>query len=375
MKDRLAAGVLSLLALSLMLSYMWLRRDWWIEGGNDFAAFYSGAHLLGSGDLYDVAALHANEDRFLGDHAITHGYVRAPFHAALLWPLTRLPYLTAFYAFLAASVAAFVAFIALWPSPKLEARLPFCLMAIPVFDCFVTGQDTVFLLPVAAGALALFRREKPGAAGALLSLGAMKPHLFALIPVVLLARRDWRALRGFLAGGAGLAVVSFALEGWDWPQRMVRTALDPAFSPNPHLMPNFTALFLGAPGAEYWQVAATVAVAVGCWYVARRQSWEQAAACALLGGVLIGRHSYLADCTLWLPAAMTLLCRSRTAVMRFGALALLVPPTYFLGGAGRPTAEAAALAGLLILGQAWEASTAPAAEPEGLPLAAKTCSA
>ena len=354
MKDRLSVGVISVLALSLMLSYMWLRRDWWVDGSNDFAAFYSGAHLLGTGELYDVAALHANEDKFLGGHAATHGYVRAPFHAAILWPLTRLPYLPAYYVFLGVTVAAFLAFIALWEQPKLEARIPFALMSLPVFDSFVSGQDVALLLPVVAGAVLLFRRGNSLAAGALLSLGAMKPHLLALVPLVLLARRDWAALRGFLAGGLGLALISCALEGWDWPLRMWETALNPAFSPNAHLMPNFTGLFLGAEGAAWWQAGASVAVVASCWFVARRRSLEEAFAVALLGGVLIGKHSYMADCALWLPAALTLLCTAQTALVRIGAIALLVPPTYLLGGIERPTAAAAAVAALLIAGKAWE---------------------
>lgn len=357
MKDRLAVGVVSVLALSLMLGYMWLRQDWWIHGSNDFAAFYSGAHLLGSGELYDVESLHANEDRFNGNHAATHGYVRAPFHAAILWPLTRLPYLPAWWVFLGVMAASYVAFIALWPQPKLEARLPFALMALPVFDSFVTGQDVALLLPVVAGAMLLFRRGSSVWAGALLSLGAMKPHLFVLIPLVLLARRDWTAIRGFLGGGAVLTLVSFALEGWDWPLRMLETAFNPAFSPNPHLMPNFTGLFLGMEGAIWWQAGASIGVAAACWFVARRRPLEEAVAVALLGGVLIGQHSYLADCALWLPAALTLLCTARTPLVRIGAIALLVPPTYLLGGVERPTAAAAAIAVALVAAKAWEART------------------
>ena len=354
MKDRLAVVVVSLCGLALMAAYLWTLQDWWREGENDFPAFYAGAQLLGSDNLYDVEALHEAETRFLGTYAKTHGYVRPPFHAALMWPLTKLSYPLAYFVYAGVLFACYVYFAVRWPLPGFWGQASFCAMAAPVFTALAIGQDLPILLAMLAGAASLHRSGRPFAAGLLFSLGAMKPHLFLLAPIWVFARRDWPFLKGTLAGGGVLTTVSFALAGWDWPLRMLETAANPAFSPNPHLMPNLTGLLLDVPAAEAWYALAAVTLAASCWYASRDEPFETGLATVLLGGVLLGRHSYLADCALWLPACLTLLCVSRTQAMRLGAVVLMLPFIYLLGPATRPTAVAAVAALLLAIGTAVE---------------------
>lgn len=355
MKDWVPSLAVSLVGLLFMSLYLWSLRDWWITGDNDFPAFYAGATLLDGGDLYDEDALHEAETAFLGTYAQTHGYMRPPFHAALIWPLTRLPYVPAFYVYSLIQFACLIYFIAAWPLPGgLWQKLPFCLLATPVFLCFASGEDLPLLLAILAGAAVLHRSGRPFSAGMLFSLGAMKPHLFLLAPIWVFARRDWPFLKGVLTGGAVLTAASFALAGWDWPLRMFETATKPEFTPNPHLMPNVTALLLDVPAAEVWYAVGVAAMAAVCWYVSREDRFEVGLAAVLLGGVLFGRHSYILDCALWLPAGLTLMCSSRTRAMRLGAVALLLPFTYLLGPAGRPTAIAALAALGLAAGMAVE---------------------
>ena len=50
-------------------------------------------------------------------------------------------------------------------------------------------------------------------AGFLLGLVSYKPHLFALVPVALIAARRWQALLAALITAAALALASFLLLG------------------------------------------------------------------------------------------------------------------------------------------------------------------
>ena len=357
MKDRLPLAATCLLGLSIMGAFLWSQRDWLIGGENDFAAFYSGAHLLGEGELYNTERLHENETRFLGDYARTHGYVRAPFHAVMLWPLTRLPYMTAFLVFEALSAAAFVAFIWLWPTPAFKMRLAFACFALPAFSCFVTGQDDLFLLLWIAGAVLLHRKGRKFAAGALFSLCAMKFHLFLLTPVLILSRRAWTFGRGLLAGGATLTLVSFVAGGWAWPLEMLETSTNPDFTPNAHIMPNLAGVLNGVENALAWEMLIGVAIAIAFWFIARSSNFEYALAGSLVGGVLLSHHSYLADCALLIPAALVGLAEGKSPAVRLAGAALLTPITYFAGGSDSPTASAVFVMLAMLLGMTYEVAT------------------
>ena len=76
---------------------------------------------------------------------------------------------------------------------------------LPLGWSFGIGQDAPFmqLLIVAAGARWIERKQAV-AGGALLALCAIKPHLFAFVPVVLLAQKRYKALAAMLGAGAAL---------------------------------------------------------------------------------------------------------------------------------------------------------------------------
>jgi hypothetical protein len=82
----------------------------------------------------------------------------------------------------------------------------------------------LFLLLWIAIAAALFERGRRFAAGMVLALCSAKPHLFLLLPLLLLGRRMWSTIWGLLAGGALLAAVSFAAAGPHWPREFLSGA-------------------------------------------------------------------------------------------------------------------------------------------------------
>ncbi len=110
MKTPVLLGVGSAIALTLMLALVVNVRSQTTGSLSDFAAFYAGARSLATGDLYDTEQLHQLELEHAGKYSPGHGYVRPPFHAVLIWPLSRLPYRSAHLLWnlvLAASIVGF----------------------------------------------------------------------------------------------------------------------------------------------------------------------------------------------------------------------------------------------------------------------------
>jgi hypothetical protein len=88
---------------------------------------------------------------------------------------------------------------------------------------FFTGQNSFLTTAVLVGGLGSLERY-PLLGGAILGVGTYKPQLFIMVPVALIASRQWRALVSAAATALSLIVASLALFGtvaWhDWLQVM-----------------------------------------------------------------------------------------------------------------------------------------------------------
>jgi hypothetical protein len=297
---------------------------------------YTGAHLLDEGKLYDNTRLLERERELTGFVSETHGYIRPPFLAALMWPLSRLPYRNALRVWQIASIAAAAAFVMLWDRRQRTLAALAMLTSIPVLLAWLKGQDVLFLLLVIAVSLRLHSLGKPVAAGAVFALCATKPHLFLLTPVWLLALRDWAFFKGLLYGGAVLAIVSTAVAGVNWPLEMLREVMNPAFSPRLAGMPNLHGALDGLPGALLWELLSSVAVAGAVFIIASRSTFSPALAAGLLGGVLLARHSYVLDLSFLIPAILIILHEATSLTIKVAVALLLAPPLMFLVLQGPP---------------------------------------
>ena len=337
MKPPVLLGVGAAISLALMLVLVVNVRSQTEDGLSDFAAFYAGARSLATGELYDTERLHQIELEHTGKYSPRHGYVRPPFHAVLIWPLSRLPYRSAYTLWNLVLALSIVGFVALWRPPDFWQTLLFTCLCFPAFAAFIYGQDVPLLLLWVAISMKLRSKGLPFAAGIVFSLCAAKFQLLLLTPVLLVAQRSWRFTRGLLTGGTVLAAVSFLAAGWSWPQQMYETATRPEFSPNPGLMPNLHGALSYVPFGSWLEVLVGLSVAVAVWTVARRMSFTYALACSLAGGLLISYHAYLPDYALLLPACLTIFVTTEMLLLRVLALFLLSPPAHFLAGAGLPT--------------------------------------
>src|SRR5260370_24114796 len=129
--------------------------------------------------------------------------VRPPFSVVVLATLALMPYVAAFWVWVALQSALLVgcwywAFRRWGPD-----ALIFGALFLPTALGIASGQDCVTMLAILIGAYVLCERERQLPAGAALALGMITFHLFLLWTVFLLVQRPWRMLAGFVAVGVG----------------------------------------------------------------------------------------------------------------------------------------------------------------------------
>ena len=296
--------------------------------GSDFLAFYTGAKLLPSGEIYSLPAARGVA-RTLTDKDEYYPFIRPPWFAALLRPFAWLPPGDALFAWRVLMALAIVGFALLWPTPVL-ANLAAAACSFPVFSSLLTGQDMPLILLWLAAALRLFRRGRWFAAGLAASLCTLKFHLFALALIVIVTQRLWRFAAGLLAGAAALFAISLAIMGRWWVSDYLGLILHPATNPHVDSMYDLrgACAILGLPW--FCELALAGCAGILVWRIARHSAPLAAFCAALAGGILAGHHSYLGDLILLLPACLSLLFQTKRRWLQAAILFLLFPVPYLL---------------------------------------------
>lgn len=326
-------------------------RRHFIGGNVDFLQLYAGARLVGTPALYQKHASIAVHYEVAGRHSEGVYFSRIPIYAWLLKPLAALPFFWAFGLFAALNLACFIWFLRVFAVHEPELAM-LSWFYPPLYAVLTNGQDLGLFLAAAAGGYLLLERRQPFAAGLVWSLCAIKPHLFLLVPLVLLVRRQWRALAGGLAGGAVLLAGSFQIQGARWVADYLAVLRDPELHPGAAVMPNFqsvrAALFPGAGDWVLWLGAAVVA-ALLAWIAARGACWRTAFALALPASLLCSWHAYMQDCLPLLLSYAILAPRVLSRGYRLLLLSAIAPVFPFMLLFGSPWSVAMPSLLLLIL--------------------------
>jgi hypothetical protein len=177
--------------------------------GADFINYWTAAYLGFAGrahEIYNWYAFHDAQEIVVGAPIGPFHYSYPPVLIALTLPLAALPYVPAFFAWMISSWFAFYA--------ALRAAMPrgalLLALAVPAgYINAVGGQNGYWTAALLGGGLMLLER-RPALAGVLFGLLAYKPHLGLMIPVFLLAGRQWRAF--FAAAATVIALV--AISAW-----------------------------------------------------------------------------------------------------------------------------------------------------------------
>jgi len=188
--------------------------------GTDFMVFHTGARWFFGGRLdalFDGTGfteyLNAAFAGWLSQPIAFRPWVYPPSYLLLMLPLGALPFVTAYASFqlLTAAVLA----IALWHVSRREVRVPVMAVALlgPAAAINAGMGQNAFLTSALIVAGFGLRPTRPLVGGAILGLLTAKPQFWPLVPIALIAMRDWRALTAAIAAAVMLAGVSAAVFG------------------------------------------------------------------------------------------------------------------------------------------------------------------
>ena len=330
---------------------------------HDFLSLYSGGWMVAhgrTGDLYDPAAQLAVERQWSPPDAALVPFIRPPFYALLLAPLSRLPFEAAFRCWIALQI---VLLLACWTWAF--RRFGPMALAIGALSISATlglahGQDCVIFLAVLAASYSLAERNRPLPAGAVLELMAAKFHFTPLWAVALAVERRWKMLAAFAAAGAAAVLVSVAMVGTRGVRSYIAILENPDLewlSPSPEFMIGFPGMAANLGMRSVAGRLAIVAAVLVLFAVAIRRAplWRLFAA-TTAASLLAAPHAYGYDGAMLLCGLWPALVYSSGRYSRAAALWMATPFPFCFTLLGRPWAAAASLSLLLFLAAlAWEA--------------------
>ena len=254
--------------------------------GFDYCGFWAGARVAMQHPvrLYDFAYVTARQTWLIGPVAM-HPFVYPPSSVLFFAPFAWLSYWPAYGLWLALTAALFL-------MASLRIGATWLVLLLPPVACVAQdGQITFLIAALIAGGLSL--RSRPMLAGMAFGLaGAIKPQLLVLLPLALVADRQWRTI-GVAGATAGLiAAVATAIWGpglWaDWLRAMARFQRATFAMPSVvrAMITPYAALDLaGLRGAWAFPLIPPVLLAV--WSTFRRTADVPTRMLALIGGTLL----------------------------------------------------------------------------------------
>lgn len=319
-----------------------------LRGQTDFMDLYAGGKLAFTGSLYNYNRVQSAEMDAEGMRSPTRLYMRLPSFALFYRPFTWLPYKWASALWETFCIAGAVAFAWLWPTGKRWRIVAVC-WSLPLAMATAEGQD-LWVALVAMAVAARLMRCRPFAAGLIASLCLIKFHLFLLVPIWIVVRRLWRFGGGVVAGGALCALLSFVAGGFRWPLDYLTLIRTPGNNPYTEIMPNLHSLFSGLPRAGQTEILGAALVAILVIAASRSRRAAPGLAAALVGGLLVAPHVYMADCALMIPALLLCSPGRYSWALHLRNLALSpIPWLFLMVGVAFP---GQALLGVCVLGLA-----------------------
>jgi Glycosyltransferase family 87 len=197
-------------------------------GYPDFTIFYTAGKsiLQGKGhQLYDLETQLALQREFAPNLERRAGplpFNHPPFEALLFVPLAVLPHIAAYSVWLAFNVVLIVGFWNLL-RPHLSSLQNFSpglpLLAMfaffPAAVALLQGQDSILLLFLYSLIFSALITGRNLVAGLCLGLALFKFQLVLPFVLVLLLRRQWRAVAGFMVTSFVLLLISASVVGWN----------------------------------------------------------------------------------------------------------------------------------------------------------------
>ena len=310
-----AAGAVTAALFALFDLYQWAAAYAGDHFHNDFTFYYAAAKIglaRGWPSMYDLSLQQAQLDMLGSGIKVAElaRYISPPPVAWSAVPLTPLPYPVAYWIWSTLLVAALVGTWYLAAPGAGRARLIYLAAAVgwlPVIYSLQLGQPGMFVALGVAGSYALLRANRPLLAGIALGLLVLKPQLAFLVPLALLAARQYRAFLGsVLALGVLAAASALALGADGLGAYLARLSFAAGVPVNREL----TLAYLLGDAARPVQVVVAIWM-LGLAYRLRRHGIEWIYVCALVGGMLATPYVHLDDLAM-LGLAAWLCLRAKT---------------------------------------------------------------
>jgi len=183
--------------------------------GDDWVNYWSAGYLAMHGraaEIYDLNVFHAFQETIVGSPLDGYHYSYPPVLLLLTAPFALIPYVPALFVWLSASWYAF--YRALKLAMLGRGVLLLALAAPAVLINAVGGQNGCWTAALLGGGLSLLER-RPYLAGSLFGMMIYKPQLGLLIPVALIAGRQWRAIAAASVTAGVLLLASLLWFGTD----------------------------------------------------------------------------------------------------------------------------------------------------------------
>jgi hypothetical protein len=203
----LAIAIAALFALCGIAAVIFARSG---SAQADFLSFWAAGHLAVGGHpsaAYDLAQHRAVEVQAVPGVGVLPFPYPPPFLLALL-PFGLAPYWIAFAAWIALTAALYL----VASRRIIEPRFSFAQAAAGAN--FITGQNGFLTSAIFIGGTSLLE-SRPFIGGAMLGLLCLKPQLAILLPVALLAGREWRAIGGGIVSGVAMLLIALVAFGMD----------------------------------------------------------------------------------------------------------------------------------------------------------------
>ena len=302
-KDRVIAySRLMILLQTIALIVLALRLHGFFGGPTepisiDFLSFYAAGHMADQGHaaaVYDPSAHFRAEEEAFGAPGLGYfAFFYPPIFLLVCATFGWMPYLAAFYVWIGSTLGTFLIAVRRITGPTVTI---WPIAAYPaVFLTVATGQNS-FLTAALFAFGTVFLDKRPFTGGLFLGALIFKPHFGLLLPIALIAGKQWRAFAGAAAMVvtlAALSVLVFGIDAWqaffDLSRGTSRTFQDGLVEFFLIVSPfSATRMLGGSVGLSYGvQAAITLTAMISVAIVWRRNTRLPARAAVLISATMI----------------------------------------------------------------------------------------
>lgn len=302
---------------------------------NDFLCYYIGGTIAREGhfaDLYRPAAQFKVQQRAAPSVRDPRPYVRPPWFALGLAPLTFLPLVYAYVIWIGMMLVILLGIWAWCLKCFGQYALVLAALFLPSNLGLFFGQDCAVMLAVLCLFFVLSKREKSFVSGMTLGIGLIKPHLLLLFPIWMLLQKRWRMLAGFVVVAVILLTTAVLLLGKTgvvaYQDLLVHGKTELGHSR--HTMLNIYSVFVnfGIESQTLNTLLAASIVGLAISGLRRAPAWR-AIGIASTGSLLISPHVFGYDAALLLLPIWLVMANSASNASRYSALILCAPITFF----------------------------------------------